>query len=113
MNGEKMDINDKRKPEGGPKNNHTGLDGIDRNAKRNVKPLISTNRERRILTLFSITMRNTKLKEPAINCNGEISHHSFLSLTAETRTCFAHVISAIYIILTSFMWRMKTRRANI
>jgi hypothetical protein len=33
MNGDKMDINYKIKPEERPRNNNTGLDGIDRNTK--------------------------------------------------------------------------------
>jgi hypothetical protein len=33
MNGDKMDMNDKRKPEEGPRNNNTGLDTIEKNTK--------------------------------------------------------------------------------
>ena len=31
MNGDKMNMNDKRKPEEGPRNNNTGLDNIEKN----------------------------------------------------------------------------------
>jgi hypothetical protein len=31
MNGDKMDMKDKRKPEEGPRNNNTGLDKIEKN----------------------------------------------------------------------------------
>jgi hypothetical protein len=74
----------------------------------NVKYLIGTKPETISLILFTISARNITLKpEPTVNCNGESSRHTFLSPTAVTRTCFAHTVGAICVLLTGFMWRIK------